>query len=184
MQICQLCGSVFADDGIDITPTLFPALRDLGRVLDDAQHRATHKDAKGQTQERAESLSLALFWQVPRETFRPWCVRSCVKRKRLFSVLLSLSLHIYSVPPYFFPRVEFAESSVLQRLFGIDESRSGKRRADLSSYLTHSASNCTPSSCRVRPSFRSFLGSYLLSHQLRSRIWDSGDFSNLSSFSF
>lgn len=101
-----------------------------------------------------------------------------------FSACFSLSLHIYSVPPYFFPRVEFAESSVLQRLFGIDESRSGKRRADLSSYLTHSASNCTPSSCRVRPSFRSFLGSYLLSHQLRSRIWDSGDFSNLSSFSF
>lgn len=62
MQIYQLsCGSVFADDGTNITPTSIPTLRDLGRVLDDAQHRAAHKEAKGQTQERAESLSLTLF---------------------------------------------------------------------------------------------------------------------------
>lgn len=93
MQICQLCGSVFADDGIDITPTLFPTLRDLGRVLDDAQHRATHKDAKGQTQERAESLSLALFWQVPRETFPD--VFDLASSVNGFSACFSLSLSTY-----------------------------------------------------------------------------------------
>jgi len=162
MQICLLLcgirGSVFTDDGTDITPTSFPTLRDLG-VLD-AQHRAAHKEAKGQTQECAESLSLASFLASSSRNF-PSLTRSILRqgRKGCFSTCFSL-IHTYSASPYFFLRAEFAESSVLQQreLFAINEFRSGRRRADFSSYFTRF--NCTSSSCRVRLSFRSFLGFY------------------------
>lgn len=112
MQICQLsCGSVFADDGADITPTSFPTLRDLGRVLDTTPSIAPRIKRRKGKRRNARNLFPSPFSGKYLEELSVPDAFDLASSVNGFSACLSFSLHLYSL------HISFCELSLPSRVF-------------------------------------------------------------------